>query len=265
MMSKVIAVANQKGGVGKTTTSIELASCFANQGKKVLVIDLDQQMNLSTYLDADVDKPSIKDLLLNEADGGYDAAIQHYSDEFDFIRADAELANADKLFLDLEDLYLLEVVCDQVSADYGYDYIFIDNSPVRATLMNMSYVVADYIVVPTDCDTGSMIGVKKIYDDIARKRNAPHSTSHAEIIAVVLTKNEVTSMHQAALENIVDVVKTMDESPIIHTIRKAIAVTESKVNNKPLQDYARYSTAAYDYRTLSLELLERIEGGQNNE
>ena len=62
-MTTVIAVANQKGGVGKTTTTIELASCFADQKKKVLVIDLDQQMNLSTYLGANMEMPSIHGIL----------------------------------------------------------------------------------------------------------------------------------------------------------------------------------------------------------
>lgn len=265
-MSTVIAVANQKGGVGKTTTTIELASCFAEQQRKVLVIDLDQQMNLSTYLGADKTKPSIHGVLNPEGlDGApFSAAVQRYKDKFDFVRSDHTLSAADVEFRGSNDFLLLNMLCHDYLAD-EYDYIFIDNSPLRSTLMDMSYVAADYIVVPTECDAGSLEGVQQLYSDIEKKRTK-FKNSHAQIVAIVLTKVEKTSLHLSALSSIITLAEdVMEEDPIISTIHKNITVSECKLKDMSLQEYDARGRAACDYRDLALQILKKIEKGAEND
>ena len=122
---KTIAVANQKGGVAKSTTCWEIGTCLKDMGYKVLVIDFDQQSNLTGYVNADRSKPSIYDCL--KADASMEDAIQ-VTEDFDFISASEKLSKADKEFSAPEDIYLLKELLKFIEDDY--DFAIVDNSEI---------------------------------------------------------------------------------------------------------------------------------------
>ena len=188
---KTIAVANQKGGVAKSTTCWEIGTCLKDMGYKVLVIDFDQQSNLTGYVNADRMKPSIYDCL--KAEATMEEAIQT-TDDFDFISASEKLSKADKEFSAPEDIYLLKELLKFIEEDY--DFAIVDNSPSRNSLLNMSYIAADFVIIPTECDTGSIDGIDAIYGDLSKYRKI--NWTNAQVAALILTKFENTAMHTLA-------------------------------------------------------------------
>ncbi|MBQ5431486.1 MAG: ParA family protein [Lachnospiraceae bacterium] len=249
---KVIAIANQKGGVGKTTTTWEIGSCLAAEHKRVLVIDLDQQANLSDYVDADPKKATIYDLL--KADNAVEDALQHL-DEFDFIAASEKLSKADKEFSAPEDIYLLKSLLEFVENDY--DYVLVDSNPARNTLLNMCYIASDYILIPTECDAGSITGIDAIYGDLMKYRKL--KWSNAEVLGLILNKYEKTSMHTLAIETLEEKASEMGSNPFILTVRKSIKASESKLALQSMQKYNKYGNPAMDYRKVAAEIIERTQ------
>ena len=269
MAAKVIAVANEKGGVGKTTTSYELAACLAQENRKVLLIDFDSQMNLSMYVGADMSRPSIHEVLTPESPNAatFAQATQHLTwgedDEklsFDFVPSSVELTKAPYEFSESDDSKLLDIALGEVRGQY--DYVIIDNSPLKSTLMNMTYEAADFIVIPTTEEDGAISGIQSLYRGLEKKRNRFH-TSHAKVIAVILIRYERTVMHESAYNSILELVSGWEDHPIVKTVSKSIAVSEAKSYKMPMQVYNTRGSAAFDYRNITLTLLERMEGSVN--
>lgn len=253
---KTIAVANQKGGVGKTTTSIELADCLAGLGKKVVVIDLDQQGNLTDYMDA-ASQDTIRDLMMAQKQP--DEVIQHKGD-IDVIASTDELSRAEKEFTDPSDVYILSDVCEMLEKLYQYDYAVIDNGPSRGLLLSMSYIAADGILVPSECDKGAVKGILSIERDLSKLRDTKHPMTNAEIIGVILTKYENTTIHKSAVRRVEAMLESVRGRQFIYTVRKSVKASEAKEYSKSLQKYGRYSNPAVDYRHVAEKVMERMEG-----
>lgn len=255
---KKIAIINQKGGVGKTTSVIELAASLHDLGKRVLIIDFDQQCNLTQYNGIETDKKSIYDVICGKLPAL--DAIQKCA-KYDIIAGSEKLSKADREFIDHDDIYLLSDTIDIVSEQY--DYIFIDNNPARNILLTMAFVAADYIIAPTECDDGGISGVITTYKDLNKLRESRNQLSHAEILGIILTKFEKTSMHSMALETLVEFIdEKMKEKPTLYTVRKSIAASEAKKMNQSLQEFKKYSTVAVDYRKIANDIVEKENGGQ---
>jgi chromosome partitioning protein len=253
-MGKVLGIVNQKGGVGKTTSTIELASAFAINKKKVLVIDLDQQGNLTKYVGADLEVPTIFDVL--QAECATVDAIQTCG-LFDVITSSKELSKADRTFTEYEDLFLLEDVIKPVIDNYHY--ILIDNGPSRSTLLTMAYVASDGIVIPTEADDGSIDGILEVINDIAKVRDGKHPLSHAKVELLLLNKFENTVMHLSAKETLEGISEDMADKPLVGTIRKSIIASESKSFRQSIQEYAPKNNAAEDYRDVAKKLARRLK------
>ena len=262
-MSIKIMIANQKGGVGKTTSSIELSMCLAELGMNVLLVDLDQQCNLSSYLNtskedqANNPKPTMYDVL--SATATFKDAIYKMDEGVDFIKSSPQLSKADKEFGGQEDVFLLDTLFSLPEAE-AYDFIIIDTNPVRNTLLKMCYCCADYVIFPTDCDQGSIDGIVALYNDILVFKNLKVPFSHTEVLGVILTKYEKTAMHKLALESLEELMKKMNPKGFIMTVRKAIVSSEAKLFKESLQKHKYWSSPAIDYRDITEAILE-ITGG----
>lgn len=250
---KVIAIANQKGGVGKTTSTIELAAAVAGKGNKTLIIDFDQQCNLSKYCGADLSYPSIYDVL--HAKVGIEEAIQK-TDAFDVIIASDALSVADREFVASEDIFLLADVVSLIQDKY--DYIFIDNSPSRNILLTMAYIAADYVIILTECDDGSLDGICAIENDVRKLRDGRLHCSKAHILGIILTKQERTDMHSVAIEKIEQITEEWPYKPFVMPIRKSIVVSECKTFQESLYVYKPDSNPAIDYKNVADELIKRL-------
>jgi chromosome partitioning protein len=258
---KVISIANQKGGVGKTTTAIEIGHCLADTGYKVLLIDFDQQSNLTKYLDAipqtdsngvRYDINAVMDTKIKVED-----AIVH-KEKVDVLPASSELSVAEKKYTETDDVYLLADICEMLEKQY--DFIIVDNSPARNLLLTMAYIASDYVVVPTECDEGALDGILAIESDISKLRDSKHKFSHAKIVCLLLNKYEKTMLHSDALEILELFAATkVKGNPVVSTIRKSIKTSESKTARKSLQQHKHFNNVAIDYRRATKEILARIE------
>ena len=256
-MAYTICIANQKGGVGKTTTTIEIAASLYDEGRRVLVIDFDQQRNLSKYVGADLSLPSIYQVLNGEC--RVTDAIQQTADGFDIIPASDELSMADKKFTDpTEDIFLLADAIELVKDNY--DYVIIDNSPSRNVLIQMSYVAADGIIMPTESDIGSIDGIYAIYADVMKFKNNRNKLSHAEFLGFILNKYEKTNIYALAIENLETAKKQINEDAFIIPVRKASVASEAKTMMESIQKYKKWSTTAIDYRKVATEIIKKVEG-----
>lgn len=260
-----IAVANQKGGVGKTTSTIEIATILSDLDKKVLVIDFDQQCNLSTDVGADMDKPSIYDLFVDE-DPDMENGIQHTEDGFDIIAGSESMSKADTEFSDTPDMYLLGDLMEAL--EDNYDYIIVDNGPARDKLLNMSYLAADYFIMCIDTSEDSVKGINAIVKDMMKYHKAgKKSLSKAKILGVIMSRyrktsigNTIIEIMQDTLRDDVDPILKTEEEPFVMTVREAAVVDEAKVFKKSVQNYKRYSNPAIDYRAIVDEIVRRAEG-----
>lgn len=253
-MGTVISIVNQKGGVGKTTVTIELANNLAVYDKKVLVIDLDSQTNLSKYVDADLTKPTIYSALHGQV--AVAQSIQTVG-RFDLIPGSEGLSKADREFIGVDDVYLIS---DLVEYLPDYDYILIDTSPARDILISMAYVASDYVIIPTIADDGALFGVGKVYTDIKQLREGKRQMSHAKVLSMILNDYHSSwNNDNQKLENIKLFSEQMEENPLVFTVRTFTGTKECKSFKKSIMDYDKSSHAAHDFRDLTYELIERME------
>ena len=252
-MTKTIMVSTQKGGVGKTTTTLELGAIYARKGKRVLVIDLDGQVNLSMYVNAKYDDkniPTIRDVLLEikeilkhseperdeDTDDGEEdiitKSIQTTSEGFDIIAGHRNLSNALAEFSDITDVFLLK---ELISCLEDYDYILIDSAPARSPLLNMGYVAANYCLILTEADKASQDGVRQVVTDIKLLKKS--NMSDIVVLGILLNKNEDLKNQEEAYEDLCAFGKTNDCMPFETIISKAAGATTAKNMYKSIHAY----------------------------
>ncbi len=260
-MAKVIAIATQKGGVGKTTSAIELAAALAYEDKKVLLVDFDQQGNTTTYVGVNGDESdySIYDDLHN-ADVVKDSII--HLKLFDFIKSSPELSKADIEFNNSEDVFLLDDALDGLKD--SYDYIITDNGPQRNKLMQMVYVASDYIIAPCDPTEGGSDGLINVYNDVEKMKNAKMPLSSAQVIGAILTRFEKrTKIDRFALDTLKSVMEKINDRGFVMIASKCKKADEMKYVRQSAQEYAPYSEMAMDYRDIANAIMEYEKGDKS--
>ena len=181
-MAKVISISNQKGGVGKTTTTGAIAAGYKIKGYKVLCIDLDPQSNLSFSSGAETeDCPTIYEVLKEEAKASFSIQKMH---SFDIISSNILLSGLELEFTHTGREYLLKEALSTVKDKY--DFIFIDTPPALGILTVNAFTASDYIIIPMNADIFSLKGIVQLSETIERVKR--YCNPNLKVEGIVLTK-----------------------------------------------------------------------------
>lgn len=251
-MSRIIAIANQKGGVGKTTTNVNLSACLAHLGKKVLTIDIDPQGNTTSGLGIDKNKieKSIYDVLINGVPIRETINNTDY-DNLDIIVSKIELAGAEiELVPMMARETILKKAVDQIKDDY--DYILIDCPPSLGLITINALTAADTLLVPIQCEYYALEGLTQLLStfELVRKNLNPH----LEIEGVVLTMFDARTNLSI---QVVDEVKKHFRNKVYTTIiPRNVRLGEAPSHGVPVIVYDPKCAGAEAYMELAQEMID---------
>lgn len=254
-MSEIMAIANQKGGVGKTTTTINLSAALAEQGKRVLIIDMDPQGNTSSGLGIDKDELETTVYQLMIGDNSFDECVQKdVFENLDVLAANVNLAGIEIETMDMEDRnYILRDIISEV--EDKYDFIIIDCPPSLNTLTINSMTTADSVLVPIQCEYYALEGLSQlIYTiNLVKDRLNPKLT----INGVVFTMYDGrTNLSMQVIENVRN---NLNQTIYDTIIPRGVRLAEAPSHGLPINLYDPKSTGAESYRLLAEEVMGREE------
>ena len=257
---KVISICNQKGGVGKTTTAVNLGSALQLMGKKVLLIDLDPQANLSSYLnfDKELDENStIADAIVAKASCqkiDYDECIRHSeNNHLDYIPSDIRLAEAEViLFKAMAREKVLSRIIASCDRFQSYDYIIVDCLPSIGVLISNALSASDYLLIPVQAQRFALDGLDAlmgVYEQVKEIMN-----EKLEIVGILPTMTDNTNMSKNVVSSLVE--RYGDKVFNTHISKSVEAANSSeKMVALPLGKHK----LGNEYKELARELVARVE------
>ncbi|HQD28924.1 ParA family protein [Acetivibrio saccincola] len=260
-MTKVIAVANQKGGVGKTTTAVNLSSCLAYKGKKVLLVDIDPQGNATSGLG--VDKKSTKcstyDVLINE-ESMERVLVDTPIENLKLCPSNIDLAGAEvELVSSISRESRLKASLKEIKENY--DFVIIDCPPSLGLLTLNALTAADTILVPIQCEYYALEGLSQLMETV--KLVQKHLNADLDVEGVVLTMFDARTNLSI---QVVDEVKKYFKNKVYRTIiPRNVRLSEAPSYGLPIILYDAKSKGAECYLDLAEEVIEYSEEGRHNE
>lgn len=254
-MGRTIAIANQKGGVGKTTTAINLSSCLAEAGQRVLTIDFDPQGNATSGLG--LEKGQIEDTVYEMmlGDCSFEDCLQReVQEDLDVLPSDSNLSGAEIELLDVENKeFVLKSHLNQVKNDY--DFIIIDCPPSLSLLTLNALVAADTVLVPIQCEYYALEGLSQVLRtiNIVKRKMNPS----LEMEGVVFTMYDART--NLSLEVVENVKNNLNEKIYKTIIPRNVRLAEAPSHGMPINIYDSKSTGAESYRLLAAEVIGRGE------
>ena len=250
-MSKIITIANQKGGVGKTTTAINVSSLLAAAEKKSLLVDIDPQSNSSSGLSITNQNPSIYEVLIG-TENISDVIIESYMPHLDLLPSSINLVGAEIEMVDMDGRErLLKNALDEISNKY--DYIIIDCPPSLGLLTLNALTASHSVLIPVQCEYFALEGLGQLLNtiNIVKKHYNPGLAIEGVLLTMFDTRLRLS--HQVAEE----VRKYFGEKVFKTVINRNVRIAESPSYGKPIILYDAVSTGAQNYMALASELLER--------
>ena len=252
-MGRTIAIANQKGGVGKTTTAINLSACLAEKGKKVLAVDMDPQGNMTSGLG--VDKDSVENTIYNLIIGESkmeEVLIKDVLENLDIIPTNIDLSGAEIELLDVEEKeYIVRNEIDKIKENY--DFIIIDCPPSLSMLTINAMTTADSVLVPIQCEYYALEGLSQLIHtvELVRDRLNPKLT----IEGVVFTMYDArTNLSLQVVENVKD---NLEQTIYKTIIPRNIRLAEAPSYGIPINKYDPKSAGAESYLRLADEVIDK--------
>ena len=233
---KIISIINQKGGVGKTTTALNLSTALRKKNKKILLIDLDPQCNLSNTVNATA-KNNIYDVLTDKV--SLSEAI-----EADFVSSSPYMANLNN-----------KTQFTIIKNETDYDYIILDTPPSLGIITLNALSISDNIIITTTADAYSLQGINQLITTILaikQKRN-PNIKIKGILLTRFIARTVISKNVITVLEGLT---KQLGTKVFDTKIRESIALREAQMLNKDIFSYARYSNGAFDYEKLAGEMLD---------
>jgi len=254
--TKVIVVANQKGGVGKTTTAVNVAACIAAMGRRVLLFDLDPQANATSGLGVEkVEGASAYRVLLGE--GGLLEKIKPTAYErLEIIPSEVDLCGADvELARSENHLQRVAEALRPVRESARFDLILVDCPPSLGILTLNAFAAADGVLVPLQCEYYALEGISMMNRVLSQLREAGVNPN-LEIIGVVMTMFDART--KLSNEVVAEVRSLLNERVFETVIPRSTKLAEAPSFGKPIIDYDKYSSGAAAYEVLAQELLTRL-------
>ena len=252
-MARIISVANQKGGVGKTTTTVNLGACLAQDGKKVLLIDSDAQGNATSGLG--VRKPDVKqdiyDVLVNEV-SIKETIIKTSRENLSIVPATLQLAGAE---IEVTSMMARESRLKSALAEVSdeYDFILVDCPPSLGHLTINAFTASDAILIPVQCEYYALEGLSQLLNTVRLVQY--HFSPGVEIEGVLLTMYDART--NLGAEVVEEVRRYFQEKVYDTIIPRNVRLSEAPSHGKPIIDYDPRSKGAEVYQALAKEVLVR--------
>ena len=252
-MGRIIAIANQKGGVGKTTTAINLSACLAEKGQKVLSIDMDPQGNMTSGLGVSKDEveKTVYDLIIGEAEIE-DIICREVSENLDILPTNIDLSAAEIELIGIDDKeYIIKKEVEKIRDNY--DFIIIDCPPSLSMLTINAMTTADSVLVPIQCEYYALEGLSQLIHTIELVKERLNPVLSIE--GVVFTMYDArTNLSLQVVENVKD---NLNQNIYKTIIPRNIRLAEAPSYGMPINQYDSKSAGAESYRLLADEVINK--------
>ncbi len=257
-MAKIIAITNQKGGVGKTSTASATVSCLQEKGFKVLAIDLDPQGNLGFCLGAEIENsPTVYELMKGTA--AIDDVIQR-NNGTDIIPANILLSGAELEFNSIGREFLLKKGISNIVN--RYDYIIVDTPPALNILTVNAYTATDYLIIPMVPEILSLLGISQLTETIELVKGVYNP--QIEVLGILLNKYDARRTLTRDVEEMAQMVAKELKTKVFNTkIRSSVSIAEAPAHGESVFKYSPRANSTKDYRAFIKELISQKGMGVN--